>query len=105
LKAGDILSIDCGAEFNGWNGDSAFSIVVPGEADAELVASRQQLSDVTEASLWVGIAALAKAEHLNEVGTAIEAYIYEQAEQQASEDHREAFAARFRARTRQDLPR
>jgi methionyl aminopeptidase len=81
LRAGDILSIDCGAEFNEWNGDSAFSIVVPGEADAELVASRQQLSDVTEGSLWVGIAALAKAEFLNEVGTAIEAFIYEQAEE------------------------
>ena len=81
LQAGDILSIDCGAEFNEWNGDSAFSIVVPGEADAELVASRQQLSDVTEGSLWVGIAALAKAEFLNEVGTAIEAFIYEQAEE------------------------
>ena len=75
LKAGDILSVDCGAEINEWNGDSAFTMVVPGEADAELVAARQQLSDVTEGSLWVGIAALAKAEYLNEVGTAIEAYI------------------------------
>ena len=85
LAAGDILSIDCGAEINEWNGDSAFSIVIPGEADPELVASRQQLSDVTEGSLWVGIAALAKAEYLNEVGSAIEAYIAEKSEEHGRE--------------------
>ncbi|MCU1546024.1 MAG: map, partial [Homoserinimonas sp.] len=33
------------------------------------------LSDVTEESLWRGIAALASASHLNEVGVAIEEYI------------------------------
>ncbi len=27
---GDILSIDAGAEFQGWNGDSAFTVIVPG---------------------------------------------------------------------------
>lgn len=81
LAAGDIISIDCGAEINEWNGDSAFTMVVPGGADEELVAARQQLSDVTEGSLWVGIAALAKAEHLNEVGTAIEAFIHEKGEE------------------------
>lgn len=81
LAAGDIISIDCGAEINEWNGDSAFSMVVPGGSDDELVAARQQLSDVTEGSLWVGIAALAKAEHLNEVGTAIEEFILEKGEE------------------------
>ena len=85
LKAGDILSVDCGAELGEWNGDSAFTMVIPGEADAELVAARQQLSDVTEGSLWVGIAALAKAEYLNEVGTAIEAYILEKGEEHGRE--------------------
>ncbi|MBP6186949.1 MAG: type I methionyl aminopeptidase [Rhodoluna sp.] len=81
LAAGDIISIDCGAEINEWNGDSAFTVVVAGGEDDELVAARQQLSDVTEGSLWVGIAALAKAEHLNEVGTAIEAFIHEKGEE------------------------
>ena len=81
LAAGDLISIDCGAEINGWNGDSAFSMVVPGEADEALVASRRQLSDVTEGSLWVGIAALAEAKHLNEVGAAIEAFVNEKAEE------------------------
>jgi methionyl aminopeptidase len=82
LKAGDIVSIDCGAEIGEWNGDSAITVIVPNEdgsqVDSDLVRARQTLSDVTEQSLWAGIAALAKAEYLNEVGIAIEEYIYSQ---------------------------
>jgi methionyl aminopeptidase len=74
LAAGDILSIDCGAEVDGWNGDSAFSIVVPG-LDNDVTKQRQLQSDVCEGSLWAGIAALAGAKRLNEVGVAIEHYI------------------------------
>ena len=74
LQPGDLISIDCGAEVDGWNGASAFSMVVPG-GDAELAARRQLQSDVCEGSLWAGIAALAKAKRLNEVGVAIEDYI------------------------------
>ncbi|WP_144829696.1 type I methionyl aminopeptidase [Microbacterium sp. BH-3-3-3] len=75
LQAGDILSIDAGAEFRGWNGDSAFTVIVPGEASEELVAPRRRLSEVTEGSLWAGIAALSRASHLAEVGAAIQEYI------------------------------
>jgi methionyl aminopeptidase len=82
LKAGDIISIDAGAEIGEWNGDSAMTVIVPNEdgsqVDSDAVRARQTLSDVTEQSLWVGIAALAKAEYLNEVGMAIEEYIYSQ---------------------------
>ncbi|TBN58631.1 type I methionyl aminopeptidase [Glaciihabitans arcticus] len=72
LEPGDLVSIDCGAIVDGWNGDSAFSMVVPGEADSERVAVRQALSDATERSLWAGIAALAQARHLNDIGGFIE---------------------------------
>ncbi|MBC7518423.1 MAG: type I methionyl aminopeptidase [Microbacteriaceae bacterium] len=72
LQPGDIVSIDCGAEFEGWNGDAAISVVVPDVAQPELVRVRENLSAVTEHSLWAGIAALASARHLNEVGSAIE---------------------------------
>ena len=82
LKAGDIISVDCGAEIGEWNGDSAITVIVPNEdgtqVDSDLVRARQKLSDVTEQSLWAGIAALAKAEYLNEVGMAIEEYVYSQ---------------------------
>ncbi len=71
LQPGDILSIDAGAEIDGWNGDAAITVVVP-DGDAELSKKRQHLSDVTENSLWAGIAALATAGRLNDIGTAVE---------------------------------
>ncbi len=72
LQAGDIIKVDCGAITPpGWNGDSAFSMVVSG-GDPELMARRQQISDACEGSLWAGIAAFAKAKRLNEVGRVIE---------------------------------
>src|SRR5690606_17331680 len=58
IEAGDIVAIDCGAQVEGWNGDSAITVVGPDAARPELVAGRQRLSDVTEISQWHGIAAL-----------------------------------------------
>jgi methionyl aminopeptidase len=75
LEPGDIVSIDAGAEYQGWNGDSAFTMVVPDASRPELVAEREELSRVTEGSLWAGIAALASAKRLGEVGAAIQGYI------------------------------
>lgn len=75
LEAGDIVSIDCGAQFEGWNGDSAFSVVIPDPGRPEIVAERTRLSDATEQSLWAGIAALSRAKQLNEVGGAIEDHL------------------------------
>ncbi|MDT0185122.1 type I methionyl aminopeptidase [Microbacterium sp. ARD31] len=75
LEPGDIVSIDCGAEYKGWNGDSAFTVVVPDPSRPELVAQRERLSEVTRGSLWAGIAALASASHLGQVGAAIQDYI------------------------------
>ncbi|GAA1247002.1 methionyl aminopeptidase [Microbacterium phyllosphaerae] len=75
LQAGDIVSIDCGAQFQGWNGDSAITVVVPDETRPEVVARRQELSRVTEGSMWAGIAAMASASHLGDIGAAIQGYI------------------------------
>ena len=81
LAAGDIVSIDCGAETaDGWNGDSAITVIVPGGEEAgvpaEVLKRRKNTSDACQGSLWAGIAALATAKKLNEVGTAIEKFIY-----------------------------
>ncbi|MDX2376606.1 type I methionyl aminopeptidase [Microbacterium sp. LRZ72] len=81
LEAGDILSIDAGAELQGWNGDAAFTTVLPDPGRPEVVAELEELSRVTQGSLWAGIAALATARHLGEVGAAIEAHIDAEAEQ------------------------
>jgi len=78
LLPGDIVSIDSGAIIEGWNGDAAFTIVIPDPSRPDIVAERQKLSDVTEQSLWHGIARLTTARHLNEVGEAIEDYVESQ---------------------------
>ena len=71
LRAGDLVSVDCGAVVDGWHGDAAFSAVVDGsgsEVDPEDLA----LVEATEASMWAGLAALAGAERLGDVGAAVE---------------------------------
>ncbi|MET4638676.1 methionyl aminopeptidase [Mycetocola sp. 2940] len=75
LEPGDLVSIDSGAILGGWNGDAAISVVLPDPSRPDLVAERQKLSDVTEGSLWAGIARLANASHLNEVGDAVQGYV------------------------------
>ncbi|GAA5147317.1 type I methionyl aminopeptidase [Microbacterium pseudoresistens] len=72
LEPGDIVSIDGGAQFQGWNGDSAFTVVVPDASRPELVSAREELSRVTEASMWAGIAAMTTARTLNDISGAIE---------------------------------
>ncbi|MFT4219400.1 MAG: type I methionyl aminopeptidase [Microbacterium sp.] len=72
LEPGDIVSIDAGAEHRGWNGDSAITVVLPDPARPGVVAEREELSRVTARSLWAGIAALATARHVGDVGAAIQ---------------------------------
>ncbi len=75
LQPGDIVSVDCGAQYQGWNGDSAVTFVVPDDERPELVERRTELSRVTEGSMWAGIAAMATATHIGDLGDAIEGYI------------------------------
>ena len=70
LRDGDLVSVDCGAEVEGWNGDAAVSVVVGGPEAAQ--PEDQRLVAVTEAALWAGIAALAVGERLYAVGEAVE---------------------------------
>ena len=67
VEPGDLVSVDCGAIVDGWHGDAAFSVVVDpvAETDAALVAA-------TEQAMWAGVAALATATRLGEVGAAVE---------------------------------
>jgi methionyl aminopeptidase len=87
LKAGDIISIDSGAEVGGWNGDAAITVVLDDPARPDRIRELSELSDVTEQSLWCGIAALATASHLGEVGGAIEDYIAGRGEYGILEDY------------------
>src|SRR5690606_25300145 len=84
LEPGDIVSVDCGAQYQGWNGDSAVTFVVPDPSRPELVARREELSRVTEGSMWAGIAAMASATHLGDLGAAIQDYIEAQGPSEVS---------------------
>ena len=53
LKAGDIVSIDCGVVLDGYYGDAAITVPVDGSITPEL----SRLLEVTEASLYRGIEA------------------------------------------------
>src|SRR5829696_8444743 len=52
LREGDIISLDCGAIVDGWHGDSAITVGVGG-----IRPEHQELIDITERSLWAGLAA------------------------------------------------
>lgn len=84
LAPGDIVSVDCGAQFQGWNGDSAVTFVVPDDSRPELVARREELSRVTEGSMWAGIAAMASASHIGQIGAAIQDHIEAQGPSEVS---------------------
>jgi methionyl aminopeptidase len=74
LRSGDIISIDCGAIVDGWHGDAAITVLVGEGHGPEL----HELSRVTEASMWAGIAAVRKGNRLQDVSRAIESYIRRQ---------------------------
>lgn len=66
LRGGDLVSIDCGAELDGWTGDAAISFVLatPDEADVQLIAA-------TERALAAGIAAAVPGARMGDISSAI----------------------------------
>ena len=70
LKDGDVLKIDGGAIIDGWHADSARTVIV-GTADPE----DQRLSDITQEAMWRGIAALAEARFVGQIGDAIDDFV------------------------------
>lgn len=55
LRDGDLLSVDCGAELDGWHGDAAVTFGI-----GRLGPARTRLIEATETALWAGIAAAAR---------------------------------------------
>ncbi|MCP8618024.1 type I methionyl aminopeptidase [Salirhabdus salicampi] len=70
LKNGDIISIDIGAKYNGYHGDSAWTYAV-GEIDEE----SQRLMEVTEKSLFVGLDEAKPGVRLTNISHAIQTYV------------------------------
>ncbi len=67
LEEGDILSIDCGAIVEGYHADAAFTMPI-GEVSDEAL----RLIEVTERSLWAGIAQMRDGNRLHEIGRAVQ---------------------------------
>ena len=70
LQEGDIVSVDCGTIFEGFVGDSAFSV---GVGETSVLA--QRLIEVTEKSLSIGIDLLRAGKRVGDVGEAIQKYV------------------------------
>jgi methionyl aminopeptidase len=68
LQEGDIVSIDCGVVLDGYYGDAAITVPV-GE---KLAPEVQKLLEVTEASLYRGIAAAQIGNTVGDVGAAVQ---------------------------------
>lgn len=70
LKEGDIVSVDLGTLFKGYNGDSAYTFPV-GEVDAET----RKLLLVTKESLYRGIAQAVAGNRTGDIGHAVQSYV------------------------------
>jgi methionyl aminopeptidase len=68
LKDGDIVSIDCGVVLDGYYGDAAITVPVGNEVTPDV----QKLLEVTEASLYRGIAAARIGNTVGDVGAAVQ---------------------------------
>ena len=71
LKNGDIISIDIGACYKGYHGDSAWTYTV-GEVDDKT----KQLLEDTEKSLYVGLSQVKPGNRIGDIGYAIEEYAH-----------------------------
>ena len=69
LKNGDIISIDIGACFKGYHGDSAWTYAV-----GEVSSDAKYLMEHTEKSLFVGLNEIKPGAHIGDIGAAIEEY-------------------------------
>lgn len=87
LEPGDIVALDAGAIFEGWNGDAAFTAVLADPERPEHTEHLQHLSHVTEQAMWRGIARLATASHVNEVGEAVAGYVRQHSDFGVLEDY------------------
>lgn len=70
IKAGDIVSIDVGAYYEGYHGDNAATF-----AAGEISPEAQALLDATKASLYEGIRAAVAGNRVGDIGAAVQRYV------------------------------
>lgn len=70
LQKGDIISVDVGAIYNGWQGDSAWTFPV-----GTISAEAQRLLETTEGSLYAGISQARAGNYLREISAAVQDHV------------------------------
>ncbi len=70
LRAGDIVSVDCGTTLEGFVGDAAFTAGV-----GDISAAAQKLIETTEQALYVGIQKMRAGNRTGDVSSAIQQYV------------------------------
>lgn len=70
LRDGEILSIDVGAEKNGYYGDSAYTYAV-----GEVEPIKKKLMNITQESLYKGIAMANPGNRLSDIGNAVQTHV------------------------------
>src|SRR6516165_3329507 len=71
LKAGDIVSVDCGVVLDGYYGDAAVTLPVGDSLTAEV----RKLLDVTEASLYKAIQQVRIGNAVGDVSAAVQEHV------------------------------
>ncbi len=70
LKAGDIVSIDLGAKFQGYHGDNAATF-----ACGDVSPAAKRLMETTEESLYEGIKAAVSGGRIGDISNAVQSYV------------------------------
>ena len=70
LKQGDIVSIDVGAQLEGFHGDNAWTF-----ACGEISAEAQALMDATREGLFAGIAQALAGNRIGDIGSTVQRYV------------------------------
>lgn len=70
LRAGDIVSIDLGAKFDGYHGDNAATF-----ACGDVSPEANRLMDTTRESLYEGIRAACAGGRIGDIGHAVQSYV------------------------------
>ncbi len=71
LKAGDIVSIDCGVVLEGYYGDAAITVAVGDSVSPE----RKKLMDITEQSLYKAIEQVKIGNTVSDIGGAVQEFV------------------------------
>ncbi len=70
IQAGDIVTVDIGAQFKGYHGDGAHTHAV-----GDVAPEARRLLDVTEASLYEGVKQARVGNRLSDISHAIQVYV------------------------------